>query len=220
MPPLGSPGGDGCVSLSRHAANFSGVRGAGPLEGRTEIGAGSGVEARGAATGALASGAGTAIAGADAGSASAWSSAIIGAEGGARRRWLRIGLDRGRRGRGELDLGLAPERDDHDRSPCLCRDHPAEATDDQRRRLGAIDARGADHAQPGPAIEIDDVDPPGVRADAHDQIAARVPARVRDRLGQLVRLGLAAVDERDHVDPRRLLLGRHPHRRDRCPRPR
>jgi hypothetical protein len=38
-----------------------------------------------------------------------------------------------------------------------------------------------------------------------------VTGRERDRLGQIVRFGLAAIDEREHVEARGLLLRGHPH---------
>jgi hypothetical protein len=59
-------------------------------------------------------------------------------------------------------------------------EHPA---DDERRRLDAIDPGRADDAHAGTAIEIDDVQPAAVAADAREQIDARVRGDLGDRPG-------------------------------------
>src|SRR5207248_1469941 len=60
------------------------------------------------------------------------------------------------------------------------------------------------------AVEIDDIDPTGLLAEARNEVAARVGGDRRDRLGQLVRLWLAALDERDDLDARAVLAWDHP----------
>src|SRR5512135_1903934 len=103
------------------------------------------------------------------------------------------------------------ERDDRDRTPRLRCEHAADAAMDEPDRLRAVDALGPDDAQAAAPVEIDDVDPAAVGAQADQQIATRVRGDGRDRLGELVRARLPAIDARERVDARRLAVPRAPH---------
>src|SRR6185503_11495836 len=102
------------------------------------------------------------------------------------------------------------ERHDGERAAGLRGEHARDATEHEGDGLDLVDALGADHAQAVAPVEIDHPDATAVRADAYDKVTARMRGDVCDRFGQIVRLGLAAIDERDDIDARGVLLRGEP----------
>jgi hypothetical protein len=72
-----------------------------------------------------------------------------------------------------------------------------------------IDALECERAQARAAVEIDRVGTTR-HTDGDEQVALGVPRDARDRFGEVVELGLAAIDQREHVDAVRVLLRHHP----------
>jgi hypothetical protein len=125
-------------------------------------------------------------------------------------RQLRRGEQRGG-GRQRRDPGAAIEREQRQRLPGARDDHARRGPREQRERVGAVEPVELDLAERRATLEVDEEHATVVATDASEQIALRVAADPRDRLGQLVDLGLRAVDLRDHVDARRVLQRGQPH---------
>src|SRR5205823_1675885 len=103
------------------------------------------------------------------------------------------------------------ERHDGDRTLRLCREDGEHPPHHQPDRIDSLEAFEVEGAQPDATVEIDDVEPAGIGPDAGHEIAARLAGDRGDRLWEIVRLGLAPIDQGNDVDPGWLLLRRHPH---------